>query len=232
MKTAPKIILLFRDADGVGSAIADALQPNHNSTLQRTYGIKDVKASGDAIHFIDHEGLYQVSLLLLQYYDPPIIACAVNELLASIMGENSSSMLTLILPFLVAASKLEKEMKSSIPGNHKVALSGVQIGPETDFTRAMIARIQKAPPSLQIHYEPLACLLQLVRVLKLPSFLLIGPTAQHQSKRTPDEDIEALYELGEFLASSVNLCFLRDRIHWNPTKKQRDNLEPWRALYG
>ncbi|KAF8414291.1 hypothetical protein HHK36_002293 [Tetracentron sinense] len=200
MKVAAKVIFLFRDVDGFGPAISDGLQPNPNSPFKRIetsfdlslekYGIKDRKASGDIVHFVDDQGLYQVSVLLLQNYEIPVVVCAVNEVLASITRENSSTVPTLILPFFAAASKLKWEIKNSAMTGHKVTLYGSQIGPATDVTKAMVVRTQKPPPSLQIHYEPLACLLQLVHILKLPSFLLIGPCNQCQSQRTTDEELE------------------------------------------
>lgn len=44
--------------------------------------------------------------------------------------------------------------------------------------------------------------------------------------------IQILYEMGELLASTLNLYFSRDEITWNPTRKTKDDKEPWRALYG
>lgn len=112
---------------------------------------------------------FQLSIVLLQNYDPPILACAVNEVLASITGEQSSSLPT----FLVPAPKLKWEVKNSAP-YHKNVLYGLQIGPETETTRALAARTEKSPSCFQIHHEPLAIFIQLARVLKLPTFVLIG----------------------------------------------------------
>ncbi|KAK9284397.1 hypothetical protein L1049_023568 [Liquidambar formosana] len=235
MKVGPKIIFLFKDADGFGAAISDALHPSPNSSLRilqesfelslERYGIQHCKASGDILHFIDDKGLYQVSVLLLQNYEPPILACAVNEVLASITGEESSTIPTFVAPFLVASSKLKSETKNLTANHNKALLYGVQIGPGTDISQTLATRTQKPPSSLQIHHEPLACLLQLVRVLNLPTFVLIGQRGQGQ-------ELEVLYEVGELLASTSCLCFLRDRIMWNPTKTLKECEEPWRALYG
>ncbi|XP_059661292.1 uncharacterized protein LOC132307516 [Cornus florida] len=242
MKVAPKVIFLIRDADGFGTVISDALQPNPNSSLRRLeesfelslqerYGIKDHKASGNIVHFVDEKGLYEVSLLLLQNYEPPILACVVNEVLASITGEDSSTMPTVVFPFIVAASKLKWEGKSSLT-NNKVSLYGIQIGPETDVTRVMLAKTQKPPSTLQIHHESVACCLQLIRVLKLPTFFLIGQCGRHTSSKALAEELEVIYEMGDLLSSISCLSFLRERITWNPVKTSRDSEEPWRALYG
>ena len=45
--------------------------------------------------------------------------------------------------------------------------------------------------------------------------------------------LQILYEMGELLASASGLCFLRDRVMWQPTTNtSKDSEEPWRALYG
>lgn len=242
MKVAPKLIFLFKDADGFGTSISDSLQPNPNSTTLRRleesfqlslerYGIRDRKASGNIVHFVDHDGHYQVTLLLMQNYEPPVLVCAISEVLASINGESSSIVPTVVLPIIVATPNLKLERKYSTRSD-KVSLYGVQIGPETDITRDMVAKTQKPPSSLQIHHEPLACFLQLVRVLKLPTFVLIGQSGQHKFQKDLGEELEMIYQIGQLLTSISSLCFLRERITWNPTKTSKEVEEPWRALYG
>ncbi|XP_058112816.1 uncharacterized protein LOC131255901 [Magnolia sinica] len=242
MKAAAKVIFLCRDSDGFGPAIYDALQPNPNSSLQRTessfdlslerYGITDAKASGEIVNFIDSQGLSQVSIVLLQNYEPPVAAYAVNGVLASIIGENSSDLPTIVLPLIVAAQKLRREMTNLTQADRKITVYGAQIGPKTDFTEAVVSGIQEAPPSLQVACETLACLLELVCVLGLPTAVLVGSSGQRQAEGTTDQELEALYELGEFLAGKLGLCFSRDRIHWNLKEKSKGTQEPWRALYG
>lgn len=122
-------------------------------------------------------------MLLMEYYESPILACAFNEVLAQIAGLKSSSIPTIVAPFFVASSKLKWDSKSATKVDSKGSLYGIQIGAETDISKAIIARTQKAPPTLQIHYEPLACLLQLVRVLNLPTFILIGQRDQRISDK-------------------------------------------------
>ncbi|KAJ4982066.1 hypothetical protein NE237_032903 [Protea cynaroides] len=240
MQVASKVILLTRDANGFGTAISDALQPKDSSlrrkeisfelSLER-YGINDRKASGDAVHFIDNQGLYKMSILILQEYELPLVACAVHEILSSITGENSSIVPTIIVPFFVAAN-LKCDMANLTINGQRIILCGTQIGPATDFTEAVVARTSKPPSSLQIHNETLACVLQLVRILKLPTVLLIGSTSQRKSSLTTNEEIEVLYEMGEFLGNIANLNFVKDQIHWTPPQESAHVQEPWRALYG
>ncbi|XP_057961296.1 uncharacterized protein LOC131153182 [Malania oleifera] len=242
MKVASKIIFLFKDADGVGAAISDALHPNPSSTLQRLeesfelslerYGVKDLKASGSIIHFVDDGGAYQVSLLLLQIYKPPILVCVLNEVLALLIGEEPSSMPTIVVPCLFSASKLTWKTRNSTLNVSKASLYGIQVGANTDITESMITKTQIPPSSLQIYDEPIACFLQLVRVLKVPAFILIGQRGQHLSGKALGEELEILYEIGELLASTFDLRFLRERVMCNPRDKSRDVEEPWRALYG
>ncbi|KAB2610773.1 hypothetical protein D8674_018805, partial [Pyrus ussuriensis x Pyrus communis] len=144
-----------------------------------------------------------VSLLLMEYYEPPILACAINEVLAQLAGRNSSSVPTVVAPFFLESSKLK--------------------GEKTAISKAMATKAQKPSPSLQIHHEPLACFLQLVRVLKLPTYVLVGQRGQRISDKEE-------FQIGELLASTLNLSFSRDKITWNPTRKSKDDREPWRAL--
>ncbi|ONI18025.1 hypothetical protein PRUPE_3G192700 [Prunus persica] len=237
MKVGSKVVFLLRDSDGFGDAISGAFHPKpSNTTIEESfelslehYGIKNCKASGSIRHFLDHQGQYEVSVLLMQYHEPPILACAVNEVLAQIAGKKSSSIPTIVAPFVVASSKLKLESKSATKFEGKVSLYGTEIGSETAISKAMATRTQKPPPTMQIHHEPLACFLQLARVLKLPTYVLIGERGLRISDK---EELEILYEIGELLASTLNLYFSRDKITWNPTRKTKDNKEPWRALYG
>ncbi|KAL5581674.1 hypothetical protein UlMin_014116 [Ulmus minor] len=245
MKVASKIVFLFNDSEGFGTAISESLGPNPNPNNPSSlcsleepfelslegYGIKDVKASGGILHFVDRQGLYQVSVFLMQSYEPPILACAVNEVLAQIAAEQSSSLPTIVVPFVVASSKLKRDGKTLTKSDEETSLYGVQIGPETEIIKALGARTQKPSSSFQIHHEPLACLLQLARVLRLPTFILIGERGRRVSDKFT-EDLEVLYEIGEHLASNLNLSFSKDRIKWNPKGTSKNNREPWRALYG
>ncbi|XP_004303907.1 PREDICTED: uncharacterized protein LOC101294866 [Fragaria vesca subsp. vesca] len=237
MKLGPKVVLLLKDPEGFGEAISDAFHPNPTGSVSEEsfelslerYGIRNCKASGKVRHFLDQQGQFEVSVLLMEYYESPILACAFNEVLAQIAGLKSSSIPTIVAPFFVASSKLKWDSKSATKVDSKGSLYGIQIGAETDISKAIIARTQKAPPTLQIHYEPLACLLQLVRVLNLPTFILIGQRDQRISDK---EELEILYEIGELLANTCQVNFSRGKITWKPTKKSKDEQEPWRALYG
>ncbi|KAB2610751.1 hypothetical protein D8674_018783, partial [Pyrus ussuriensis x Pyrus communis] len=170
-----------------------------------------------------------VSVLLMEYYEPPILACGINEVLAQLAGRNSSSVFTVVAPFFLESSKLKGESKSATKFESKCSLYGVEIGSETAISKAMATKTQKPPPSLQIHHEHLACFLQLVRILKSPTYVLIRQIGQHISDK---EEFQILYEIGELLASTLNLSFSRDKITWNPTRKSKDDREPWCALYG
>ncbi|PON87998.1 period circadian protein [Trema orientale] len=243
MKVGSKLVFLFRDSEGFSTAISDSLHPNPTNPSSLTlleesfelslepYGIKDVKASGTLLHFVDHQGFYQVSFLLMQNYEPPVLVCAVNEVLGEIAREESSSLPTILVPFIVASSKLKRDGRSWTKSENKVPIYGVQIGPETDTTKAVAARTEKLSGSFQVHHEPLACLLQLARVLHLPTFILIGERGQRVSDKNI-EDLEILHEIGEILASTLNLSFSKDRMKWKPKVTSKNSVEPWRALYG
>ncbi|KAI3755684.1 hypothetical protein L1987_55490 [Smallanthus sonchifolius] len=234
MKTAAKVIFIV---DGVfATAIIDGLQPNPSSSFETSkesfdlsldrYGITDARASGNVTHFVDNTGVNQVSILVLKKYESPILACAISEVLSSLAGEDTSIMPSLIFPFLVDSSKLKLERKKSLDEN----IYGIQIGPQTDVIQALASRHLKAPSSMQIHHEPLSCVLQLVRVLKTASFILIGQSGQH---KTRVDDFEIICEIGESLASATSMQFVKEKVTWNPTKASKEpENEPWRALYG
>lgn len=234
MKVAPKLIFLFKDPEGFSAAIYDALQPTTNSLIQRSeekfelsleqYGIKDHKATGNIANFSDNKGLLQVSLLLVEYYEPPILSCMVNEILRSIKGESLSSTVSLTLPCILPAVKLKCDDKNSSVNSKNTFLYGMHLGPTSEFTEAIIQEAEKPPLSLQIHYEPLACLLQLVQFFNIPTAVLIG-------KRGVGEEHEVLHEIGESLANALSLCFAKNRIKLNLGETAKPK-EPWRALYG
>ncbi|GAB2275021.1 hypothetical protein Dimus_009789 [Dionaea muscipula] len=238
VRVGPKLVFMFRDPDGFGAAIYNAIHANPDSPLRRSeesfelsleegYGIRGHKACGEIAHFIDHHDHILVSVLLMQYYEPPVLACAVNEVLQSIVRENGSMRLTLILPFVLPASKLKIEERNASV-HHKIPICGVVLGPETDFTQDIVRKIQELPSSTQIHYEPLACLLQFVHVLKVPSIILIGQIGQQLANKDLGEELElilnqVLRELGEVLVSPFSsLSFMmEDKIELNLGKTRK-----------
>ncbi|GAB4825333.1 hypothetical protein Ancab_008205 [Ancistrocladus abbreviatus] len=240
MKVAPKLILLYRDPEGFGASLYDALQPTPNSSLHRLdesfelslerYGIRDHTACGDITHFVDQKGQLSVSVLLMQYCQPPFLGCAVNEVLASIVEESLQGEITLTLPFVIPAPKLKGQDQSALT-NNKSSIYGVHVGPATDFTQAILSKARALPSSLQIHHEHLACLLQFARVLKFPTALLIGLRDQMPSSETSREELQVLHEMGELLAGAFSLGFLGDRIKLNIGNTSTVAKEPWRAFY-
>ncbi|OIT00028.1 PREDICTED: uncharacterized protein LOC109228610 [Nicotiana attenuata] len=239
MKVAPKVILLFRDSSGFGTAIFEALQPNPNSNFQKRqesldlslerYGIKDQKVSVEIVHFLD--GSNQVSVLLLENYEPPTLACALNEVLSMLVGDGSSNMPTIVAPFLVADTKLKMENRTSL-GVDNISVYGLQVGASSGLTKALVTNLRSPPPSLQIFHEQLACLLQLVRVLNLPTLVIIGRKGRKLHRKTSEEELEVIHEIGQHLASFSSLNFSAEKIAWDATKSSRETQEPWRALYG
>ncbi|CAN4110126.1 unnamed protein product [Withania somnifera] len=235
MKVGPKVVLLFRDPTGLGTAIFHALQPNPNSNLQtrresldlslQRYGIKLQKVSLEVVHFL-HGSNLEVSVLLLEYYEPPTLACALNEVLALLVGDGLSNMPTIVAPFVVAATKLKMENKTSVAADN-ISVYGLQVGASSDLTKALCMNLQSPPLSLQIFNEQLACLLQLVRVLKMPTFVIIGKKGQNLNPKTSEEELEDSIWLASHL-----LVFQEKKIVWDTTKSSKETQEPWRALYG
>ncbi|XP_057792897.1 uncharacterized protein LOC131009520 [Salvia miltiorrhiza] len=239
MKVAEKVILLLDG--GVAAAIAGSLHPNPNAKFQTVkesfrfslecYGIKDLMASGEVIHFVDSGGRYEVSILLLENHEPPILACALNEVLLKLTGDDHSTVPTLIVPFVVPESKLKQENRYSGKSD-TVSLYGMKLGPKTDLSELLSSRLQQSPPFSQILHEELALLLHLVNVKKLPTVVMIGVTGHSTSSKNSKEELEVTCQIGEHLASVSSLTFSKEKMVQSPTKTSRDGQEAWRALYG
>ncbi|ERN19169.1 hypothetical protein AMTRI_Chr10g7750 [Amborella trichopoda] len=240
MRVASKVIFLYRDANGFGTAIANSLKPNPNSGSKRIkssfdlslerYGIHDTKASGNIIDFVDAQGATQVTILLMQNYEPPIAGCAVNEVLKSITQESGTNRPLLMLPYIVSSSKLEQKVRNLGKISRNFPLYGIKIGPDTDSIASMVDGLPKPPSTLPIHDEILACLLQFVRVLRLETVFLVAPTSG--SNTAAKQEREVLSELGEFLASRVGLSFSKECVEDDRVEKANASKEDWRALYG
>lgn len=132
----------------------------------------------------------QVSFVVIQHYEPPVLACALNEVLTKIAGDDSSLMPTLLVLFLVESSKVKGQSKSLRSDESKASIFGMQIGQNTDIMHALIKKTQEPPSSLRIQHETFACFLHFVRVMKLPTFFLIGQTSEYlDSKSTKQHEV-------------------------------------------
>ncbi|OMO89667.1 hypothetical protein COLO4_19658 [Corchorus olitorius] len=174
-------------------------------------------------------------MVLLNHLELPILSLAINAVLAKIADADiASTVPTIIAPFLVPASKLKLEGGYLTTNSSKLPIYGIQVGPETDVSRAIAAKTQKPPPSLQIHYEPLACFLQLARAANLPTFIVVGQRSQGPFNPASSDDIETLYKIGELIASTTGTYFQREqtKTNWIPTTKLASDAEAWRAFYG
>lgn len=247
MKLAPIVIFLVKDSEGFASAISGALRPNPPFTVTtldecfefslEDYAIKDQKASGSIVHYLDDKGIFQVSVLILQSYEPPVLACALDVVLSHISGERSASSSkakpTLVVPSVITSSKLKWESKTVTKNDRTGLLYGTEVGPETDISRSMGAKVKKLPSTSQIYYEQLACLYRLIQILNIPAFFVVGrTTGRSLSNQAAGEEIQILSEMGELLADSLPISFSKEGIVWNPKETSKDVKEPWRALYG
>lgn len=241
MRFAAKIIFLVRDPDGFGPAISNSLLPSPGSSLTKSesildlslasYGVNDLRASVDVINFLDPQGLPQVSVILLPNFGPPIAACAVREVLSAIVSESHSGQLTIILPSIMKVLKINGEVMHLPSSELEIALYAAEIGATTDFTQALIAKATSISSSLQLNCEPLACLVHMIRVLGMPSVLLVASDGRSQNRRTADYELEALCKVGQFLADHMGLTFSKDGLHHKQVERPRAAQEPWRALY-
>ncbi|CAA0842895.1 Unknown protein [Striga hermonthica] len=82
MKVAEKVILLLDGGDALSAAVSSGLNPSPSSNF---------KMLGD----------YEVSIVLLQSYEPPILACALNEVYREDLATLLHLLTAMKLPALV-----------------------------------------------------------------------------------------------------------------------------------
>ncbi|XP_052141516.1 uncharacterized protein LOC127761283 [Oryza glaberrima] len=235
MRVAPKVLVLVRDAAGYGAALADALRPTPGLTRESAplelplakYGLDGEKASGELVNFSDFSGDPQVSFFVLPDYKPPVAACAMNEVLALVSSEAPSTLPTLIVPFMTRSPNYYHGAKTG----QLATLHGAEIGATTEFTQMLVDGTTKLPQSLQVRSEPILCLLEMVRVLNIPTVILFASSGQHQGKSSTDVDLEVLQCVGDHLAKHINLEFSKETVLQRGIEKSPVFQEPWRELY-
>ncbi|RCV07034.1 hypothetical protein SETIT_1G211600v2 [Setaria italica] len=238
MRVAPKVLVLVRDTAGYGAAIADALRPPPGLTRESSplelplgkYGLDGEKASVELLSFSDSSGSPQVTIFVVPDYKPPLAACAMNEVLELISSEATSTEQVLIVPFITRSSSYHHGMENATKASP--VLHGAEIGATTDFTHLFVDGTTKPPTSLQIRTEPILCLLEMVRVLKMPTVLFVASGGQQQGKSSTVSDLEILQCVGEHLARHTNLEFSKESILERGIEKSPIIQEPWRELYG
>lgn len=165
-----------------------------------------------------------MSFFVLPDYRPPVAACAMNEILALISSEAPSIQPVLIVPFITRPSSATKT-------GQLTTLHAAEIGASNEFTHLFVDGTTKTPPSLQIRSEPIQCLLEMVRVLKIPTVLLVTSGGQHQGKSSSGSDLEVLQCVGDHVAKHINLEFSKEIVIETGVEKSASIQEPWRELY-
>ncbi|XP_039000924.1 uncharacterized protein LOC120126967 [Hibiscus syriacus] len=158
-------------------------------------------------------------MVMIDHSEPPALPHAIYSVLTKIVDAEhiSSTVPTIISPFLVPASKLKLEGRLMTTNSGKLPLYGIQVGPETDVSRAIASKTQKPPPpSLQIHYEPLACFLHLVHASNLPTSIIVVQRSQSPFNQALNVDLQTLCEIGELAAKAAS----------------GGGGEPWRTFHG
>ncbi|XVF81401.1 hypothetical protein PTKIN_Ptkin15bG0152200 [Pterospermum kingtungense] len=200
IKVASSVFFIYHDEDGFGNAIFQGLSPKPNpcnkdlELFHLGFGEPDPRyqsLTGSVAELRDEVNV-KATMVMLPHLEPPVLSHAINSVLAKIAdAENiSATVPTIIAPFLVPASKLKLEGGLLTTNSSKLPLYGIQVGPETDLSRVIAARTQKPPSSLQIHYEPLACFLHLVRAANLPTIIIVGQRSQSPFDQALSKDLE------------------------------------------
>ncbi|KAE8690139.1 Period circadian protein, putative isoform 2 [Hibiscus syriacus] len=241
LKVDSNVFFIYQDEDGFGNAIARVLnptpQPYNKVSEVLNLELGDVKLNGSVTQLREKDDL-KATMVMIDRLEPPALSRVIYSVLTKIVDAEhiSSTVPTIIAPFLVPASKLKLEGRLMTTNSGKFPLYGIQVGPKTDVSRAIASKTQKPPPSLQIHYEPLACFLHLVRAADLPTSIIVGQRSQSPFNQAINEDLQTLCEIGEVAASAMGLYFQREetKTNWIPTAKAASGGggEPWRTFYG
>jgi hypothetical protein len=131
-----------------------------------------------------------VSIFVVPDYKPPLAACVMNEVLELISAESTSTERVLIVPFITRSSSYHHGTEHATKASP--VLHGAELGATTDFTHLLVDGTTKPPTSLQIRSEPIVCLLEMVRVLKMPTVLLVTSGGQQQGKSSTVSDLEVI----------------------------------------
>ncbi|XP_078439510.1 period circadian protein [Wolffia australiana] len=240
MKTAQKkTVILVNDEAGLGVAISDSLRVSPGSDLSRKqsnihlslekYGVKDAADPCSRIDFVDKSGSHQVTIILLPNFQPPVAACAANEIMELIMSQCTSDPPIILLPIPQASLKFDQDSKKSMMFDGAAAIFGVEVSPATEITEEFLSGTPK-PPSFVLKCEVFSCLVLMLQILKLPS-LLIGANVDQGGLSASGQDLQEITQIGEYLAKLTRLSFSKESINWRE-KGKRKSQEPWRALYG
>lgn len=233
------MLVVVRDAAGYGAALADALHPPRGLTRESSplefpmgkYGLDGEKASGELLSFSDASGSPRVSIFVLSDYKPPLAACVMNEVLELISSEPPSTERVIIIPFITRSSIYHEGTEHATKASP--VLHGAELGATTDLTHSFVDGTTEPPASLQIRSEPISCLLEMVRVLKMPTVLLVASSGgQKQGKSSTVSDLEVLQCIGEHLARHISLEFSKETVLERGIEKSPIVQEPWRELYG
>uniref|UniRef100_A0A453NWP5 DUF7894 domain-containing protein n=1 Tax=Aegilops tauschii subsp. strangulata TaxID=200361 RepID=A0A453NWP5_AEGTS len=172
MRVGSRVVVLVRDSAGYGAALADALRPSPGLT----------RGSSPFDLPLDKYGLNGEK--------------ASGELV-SFSDSSGSPQPILIVPFITRPSGCFHGMVNATKTGQLTTLHAAEIGASNEFTHLLVDGIIKPPPSLQIRGEPIQCLLEMVRVLKIPTVLLVTSGGQHQGKSSSDSDLEVLQCVGD-----------------------------------
>jgi len=153
------------------------------------------------LYFLSYVVYCQVTIFVLPDYKPPLAACVVNEVLELISSEATSTERVLIVPFNTRSSSYHRGMEHATKASP--VLHGAEIGATTDYTHSFVGGTTKPPTSLQIRSEPILCLLEMVRVLKMPTVLLVTSGGQQQGKSSTVSDLEVYFDFCIDLSENI-----------------------------
>jgi len=237
MEVGKKVVVLYNGGRGGVTHFAEALG-SEATALQRVvsrFPWKDSsgegKGSSEIVHFKDHTGETQVSLIVIRE-EVPASACGrvVHELFHYLLSNApiQSPDFCILLPAILRmpGSTVEVDSRSK---NVNIFTAFVNGTPENTGTWD---HLPKLPPTFTLRDGILAYMIHYAHATGLPTQLLVGPSPQGVAAPN-NESIEALHMLGDVVGRHTGLPFSKQ----NPAKvgnlaPMLDSVEDdWRRLY-
>ncbi|KAK1353811.1 hypothetical protein POM88_052176 [Heracleum sosnowskyi] len=198
------VILLFEDSDGFAATISGGLQPNPTASFQTPH-IESMQTQTEMcfqLRMVHCEAVNHWRAVSNQWKQIYLCSAILSQCTAyvKIIAEICSKR------WIAGVSELEREPQRSGSNRNRVpdranwiarsVTVPTRVPVRTNWFGIQCVRIvsekitQKPPSSLQIRNEVLACSVQLARVMKIPTFLLVGLSGQSKPRKSYEEDLK------------------------------------------
>lgn len=229
MEVGKKVVILYNGGKGGVTHFADALVPELAASLQRSvcsFPWKDLseeaQPSSEIIHFKDHAGVTQVSMIVIRQ-EVAAFNCGrvVHELFQYLLSNApiQSPDFCIILPTI-------SRMPGSSVDVHTNVYTVIVNGGKDD------SQLPKLPSSFTLRDGILAYMIHYAHATGLATRLFVGPSAQGVAAPNSDST-EVLHDLGDVVGGHVGLKFSKQHLDKiGNVASMLDSVEDdWRRLY-